>query len=104
MTTSPPLEIQVGPHAYRVEVVPDGILEGAGADGTCHNRRLTLAVDGGQPPTQMADCLLHELTHALLATIKLEDDAEEALCLILGPALLDLVRDNPKLIDWIQSL
>lgn len=100
----PPRRVTVGPHRFRVTMVPDGILEGAGADGTCVPRRLTIALDGGQPPSQMADCLLHELTHALLASVKVEDDLEEQIALVLGPGLLGLIRDNERLIDWIRSL
>lgn len=93
-----PDTVTVGPHRYSIALVPDGILEGAGADGTCTPRRNVIALDGGQPPSQLADTLMHEVAHALLAVVKLEDDVEEALALALGPALVMLIRDNPELI------
>lgn len=96
-----PDEVIVGPHRYRVELIPDGILEGAGADGLCQPRRLMLALDGGQPDTQLVDCLMHELVHALLAVVKLDDDLEESIALTLGPGLVMLIRDNPELIRAI---
>lgn len=95
--------VVIGPHRYRVEVIPDGILEGAGADGLCQPRRNVIAVDGGQPPTQLADCIMHEATHGLLAVVKLEDDVEEAIALALGPALVMFIRDNPELIRAIAK-
>jgi hypothetical protein len=100
----PPKTIRIGPHEYRVRLVPDSILEGAGADGTCQPRRLVIALDGMQPPTQLADTLCHEIGHALLSTVKVEEELEESICLSLGPALFALVRDNPALVDWIRSL
>ena len=98
-----PRHVIVGPHRYRITEIPDGILEGAGSDGTCSPRHLTIALDGNQPRSQKADTLCHELTHALLASVKLEDDVEEAIALALGPGLLALIRDNPKLIDWMRG-
>jgi hypothetical protein len=98
-----PRQVTVGPHRFKVTLVPDGILEGAGADGTCVPRHLTIALDANQPRSQKADTLCHELTHALLATVKLDDDVEEAICLAFGPALLALVRDNPDLMEWLKE-
>jgi hypothetical protein len=100
----PPRRVQVGPHCYKVTLIPDGILEGAGSDGTCAPRHLSIGLDGSQPPSSLADTLCHELTHALLATVKLEDDVEESVCLALGPGLFALVRDNPEWVDWMRSL
>lgn len=104
LVTCIPKRVRVGPHSYRVEEIPDGVLEGAGACATCTPTRLVIALDGGQPPSQMADSLLHEIGHAILDAVRLEDDVEESICLALGPALLDLIRRNPKLIDWVRSL
>lgn len=96
-----PDDVVIGPHRYAVTLIPDGILEGAGADGTCSPRRNVIALDGGQPDSQLADTLLHEVVHALLATVKLDDDVEEGLALVLGPGLLSFIADNPALIRAI---
>ena len=100
----PPSHVIIGPHDYKVCLVPAGVLEGAGADATCMPRRLTFALDDGMPPTQKADGLLHEVTHAILEGMKLDDDVNEAIALLFGPGLLALILDNPDLIDWIVSL
>jgi hypothetical protein len=97
----PPKRIRVGPHDYGVVITAPGVLEDAGADGTCVPRRLRIALDGGQPHSQMADALLHEISHGLLERVKLEDDVEEAVCLVLGPGLLELLVDNPRLVKWL---
>lgn len=101
MPSRVPAKIRVGPHTYRVVQVPHGILEGAGSDGTCNPRHLTIGLDDNQPRSQKADTLLHELIHALLATVKLDEDTEEQICLALAPGLLALLRDNPNLVTYL---
>ena len=99
----PPKRVQVGPHSYRVSLI-DAALPDAGCDGICSKARLSISVYSEQGSTKLGDTLCHELTHAMLAQVKLEDDVEESICLALGPALLALVRDNPKLIEWLKGL
>lgn len=89
-----PDAVTIGPHRYVIE---------PGGDGLCVPRRNVIALDGGQPPSQLADTLLHEVVHALLATVKLDDDVEEAVALALGPGLLALIADNPELIRSIAE-
>jgi len=99
-----PSKVKIGPHRFRVVVIPYSILEGAGADGACGPRRNVIAIDGGCPPSQLADTFLHELTHALLASVKLEDDVEEAVALALGPGLLQFMQDNPELVRALAKV
>lgn len=57
----------------------------------------------GQGPDYEADTVLHEAIHAMLshAPIDLEHELEEKVCLVLAPALLDLLRRNPKLVAYL---
>lgn len=52
---------------------------------------------------QLADTLMHELGHALLASVGLTDAQEERVCLALGPGLLALFTDNPDLHTYLIS-
>jgi hypothetical protein len=97
-----PESVIVGPHEYKVVMVPDGVLVDASQAGHCSPLRLVIAIDVGQEPSQMADTLLHELTHAMLATLDLGDD-EERVALVLGPALLSLLRANPGLVAYVTG-
>lgn len=97
-----PGSVTVGPHEYRVVMVPDGVLADASQAGHCSPFRLVIAIDEGQEPSQVADTLLHELVHAMLATLDLGDD-EERVALALGPALLSLLRDNPGLVGFVTG-
>lgn len=101
---TPPKEVHLSPHTYRVVLVPDGVLDDTGRYGHASIQRLVVALDDGQPTTQMADTLLHELSHGMLASLGLDDELEERVALVLGPALLRLVFDNPELIDYLQSV
>ena len=98
-----PRALDIGPHRYRVALVPDGVLDDAGRYGHASIERLVIALDDSQPPTQMADTLLHETVHALLASVGLEDEIEERVCLALGPGLLGLFNDNPDLVAFLMS-
>ena len=98
---NPPASVRVGPHTYRLVMVPDGVMDDAGRVGHCCPERLVIALDSGQRPSQLADTILHELVHALLRSVDLESAEEERVCLALGPGLLALVRDNPSLVAWL---
>lgn len=99
----PPGKVVIGPHVFKVVSVPNGVLDDAGRYGHTALPRNLIALDDGMPFTQEADTLCHESAHGMLATIDLgEDEAvEERVCLILGPALLGWVRNNPDLIAYL---
>lgn len=99
--TKPPKHVDVGPHRYKVKVDRTGALGDAGRSGQCSPSRLTITLDDGQAGTQLADSLLHELTHALLQAADLDEEVEERVCSILGPGLLGLLRSNPDLVAYV---
>ncbi len=99
--SKPPKKVKIGPHLYKVILVPEGMLEAAGADGLCTPRHNKIALDEEQPHTAMADSLLHELIHGLLAGTKMEEDDEERLCRLLAPGFLGVLRDNPDLVTFL---
>lgn len=100
---NPPGTIDVGPHRYRVVVDHDGLLDSDHKAGHCSASRLVIAVDADQEPSQMADTVVHEVVHALLAVSGLDDDIEERVCLALGPGLLGVLQDNPELVRWLAA-
>lgn len=97
----PPATVKVGPHEFRVVVVPDDVLINVGKAGSCDAQGGVIAIDGRQTKSQLADTLLHELTHAMLDVLDFEAADEERICLALGPGLLALLRDNPALVKWL---
>lgn len=99
-----PDSILVGPHRYQIQLVPGGALGDAGQVGHCTPSRLSIAVCSDQKPTQLADTILHELTHAILTTGGLEPEVEERVALLMGPGLLQILRDNPTLVAYITGV
>lgn len=99
----PPRSLKVGPHKYKVTLVPDGILTDSGNDGTCTPQHLAIGLDATQPPSMLGDTLCHEITHAMLATVGLEAEVEERVALVFGPALYALICENPKLLRYLTS-
>lgn len=99
----PPRHVHVGPHRYRITVDHTGALGDAGRAGQCSPSRLTITLSDGQTRTQLADSLLHELTHAMLQPVGIDEDIEERVCSTLGPALLHLLRNNPDLVNYLMA-
>jgi sorbitol-specific phosphotransferase system component IIA len=99
----PPELLEVGPHVYRVVVVPDGVMDDVGRYGHASLDRLVIAVAADMPHSVLVDTLLHELGHALLASVGLTEAQEERVCLALGPGLLGLLRANPALVEFVTA-
>ena len=100
----PPKRVTVGPHRYRVVVDDNAIVASSGASGRCDAEGLVISLNGGMAPTALADTLLHELVHACVGPCNLDEKVEERVALALGPALLALIRDNPRLVRWIEQV
>lgn len=100
----PPATVLVGAHRYSIVVDRDGLLGDAGRCGHMARERLVIGIDAEQAPTALADTLLHEVGHALLAGAGLAEAIEERVCLVLGPGLLQLVRDNPDLFRFLRAV
>jgi hypothetical protein len=97
----PPRNVKVGPHRYRVISDKDALMEAA--SGRTDRERLTICLDPTLAGSALADTLVHELVHACLAVVALGDDVEEQVALALGPGLLALLRDNPKLVKYLTT-
>ncbi len=100
----PPESVRIGPHTYRVVPVGDAVLVDAGRCSQVDKVGLVISVDASLAPSMFADALLHECGHGLLDVLGLSEDDEERICQLLGPALLALIVDNPKLIKYVRSV
>lgn len=107
-----PRRVHVGPHTYRV--VCDAVAmavecRDAGEDlvGRCSHRTLTIHIEPDQAASQMRDTLLHEVLHAVANMTALDgewgDEREEETILRLAPALLDVLRRNPRLVAFLTG-
>lgn len=100
----PPKKLVVGPARFRVHQVElgDELL------GITRAIDLNIFVAPGQHPLVLMDTVLHEALHACMSAHGIDagdHDNEERLVRALTPALLALLRDNPKLVAYLcQSL
>jgi hypothetical protein len=105
-----PKSVRVGPATYSISRTEGDFL------AACHQaqtnllgwtnhtaNRIVLRPDQGA--SSFRDTLLHECLHAVTDTIGLHDeigaDEDEKLVRRLTPAVLDFIRDNPKLIEYL---
>lgn len=99
-----PRSLKVGPHRYKIVLDHHGLLDvGDPSAGGCNKDHHVIGLSPRMAPSTQADTILHEAVHALLATVKLEDETEEAVALALGPGLLSLFRDNPALYPFLMA-
>ncbi len=107
-----PRRIHVGPHIYSVVCDAAAMAaecRDAGEDlvGRCSHRTLTIHIEPDQARSQMRDTLLHEVLHAVANMTALDgewgDEREEEVILRLAPALLDVLRRNPRLVAFLTG-
>jgi len=96
-----PAVVRVRQYDIHVIVVP-----GLSVFGEFDAERLEIRLKGGQPPQLLADTLMHELFHAFHFTVcghkkKLK---EEAVARFYSGAILELIKDNPNLIEWFKLI
>lgn len=96
---------------FDVVVVPsdDAVLESPRADitnvGTIRLTPQRITIAGSMGPDQARDTLLHEVLHGLLRIVNLipDDKEEERVVVALAPLLLDALRRNPGLVEYLVA-
>lgn len=115
--TGLPDAVQVGPFRFELVSTDEAHARAvrAGADGDLYGlteyreQRITLCP--AQAPDLMRVTLIHEVLHTLLfatgGSQLLEDTEvvgiEEALTQVLAPAITDLLRRNPTLVEFLTA-
>jgi hypothetical protein len=101
-----PKSIKVYGRVFKVKYrKPGDLLKSKGALGLYHNYDTLIEVDLGQENHEIADTVLHELFHALIHIDgpRLSIKTEEAYVGCLASGLVQVLRDNPKLITWLAA-
>ena len=102
MTDKPPASVVVGPYRYRI-VVDDARIP-PDLYGQCDKGKHVVALHPDQSAVRLRSTLMHELLHALCDLTGVDDDkAEERIVTVLAPALLALLRENPRLLEWLTE-
>lgn len=68
--------------------------------GEWDERRMTINLDSDAHIGVMKEALLHELLHAILS---IYDKDSEELVRVLSPALMQVLKDNPRLVEFLLS-
>lgn len=107
-----PKNLKVGPHTYTIRTGPKAELDvtltaRCELYGATDHKSLAIFVSDRQAASQARDTLLHEALHAILDVTGIshecEGDEEERLIRRLSPALLQLLRDNPVLVQFLTA-
>lgn len=107
----PPESLKIGPYTYKlfmaVPPFPDPEDSCEEDVGKTYHHKQTIYVDCSQASDMMADTVLHEVLHCLwgLTSLSIEwsEKKEERYTRLLSPILLDVMRSNPQLVDYLMQ-
>ena len=106
---NPPKKVRIGHAFFDVKTDPATVLDLAtnNNSGESDGNRLVLKVRPDYPFQTVAETLLHEILHMCLFVTgtdqMLEDDVEEKVVRPMAMALFGVLRDNPKLVQFLTS-
>jgi hypothetical protein len=96
------MKILLGPLEYTVEFVEDLKDGKVKVRGLCDTDRLEIKLDPQYPPDIQKVTLLHELIHCLLNQGEIAKHKENEIS-ILALGIYSLIKDNKKLIEYLQK-
>lgn len=101
----PPKTLRVG--TFKFDVVMDPTLAEERAAGRMKFIAQEILLQPGQAPDYERDTVLHESIHAVIAAVGFTnwfpEDKEEELVRTLSPLILQLLRDNPRLVAYLTE-
>jgi hypothetical protein len=78
-------------------------MEGKRLIGSIVVETLTVSVDETIAPYKQREAVVHETIHGVLVQMGHDKEDDEPLVTALGVGLLQVIRDNPELIAWLQE-
>lgn len=109
MARRPPAALRVGFKRFAV-VTDDQRAYEHGAHAVCFPEAQEIVLRSNRGPDTLANDVLHETLHACFDvalldsdTLKAAADAEEEAVSRLAPVLLQLLRDNPRLVSYLAD-
>jgi hypothetical protein len=95
-----PASIKVGHLDFSIVLVPGADI---GAYGDCHHDEQRIRIDAALKPQTMAETVVHEVLHACWPChMKGDGGREELIVTALSPNICQVMRDNPKLFEWLS--
>ncbi len=94
--------MKIGPYKYEVHYIDD--LKDPDNNNRLHgmhsHSKLEIMCEGMDHPQVQIATIWHEAMHAAfdLSGVNIGDQAEETVCTALSPIIIQMIRDNPKLV------
>lgn len=98
-----PETVQVGPYTFTVNLVDEITSAAEEIYGLCRLDLLTITLRDGLAADATAENLVHEWLHALWFAARLPEKLEEEIVGRLAPGLLDGLRRNPQLLEYLAE-
>lgn len=103
-----PRRVWIGPHPYKMSydsetLEREGRERGHSLAGLSNHVDQEFSIDPSQAPTGERETVLHEVLHAVFALTELSGDVEEDTISRLSPAMLDVLRRNPRLVAYLTE-
>lgn len=101
-----PKLVKVGPHTYDVRLMSSkDMLKLRGGDlGMCDHNETLIAVRKRSTLTKTQETLLHEVLHACCYPQTLDEKQEEQFVEAVTTNLLQVIKDNADLLDYLRRL
>ena len=99
-----PASAKVGAYLYQLKLVPTDSLEDA--VGEADTKAQTISIDEGLSIEARKATIVHELLHAIFDAYGIDNvvgELDEALVSMLELPLLQLIRDNPRLLAYLTD-
>lgn len=100
--TPRPTQVRIFGRTYSITYVPQSDLSNTNLGLTDHATHRIYAEDN-QPPVEEVDTVLHEVFHAIRATMRvhIDPESEETMVLALATGLVGVLQDNPEFAKWL---
>lgn len=105
----PPDAVLVAPRRWAVDLGDPGLMDGT-EDGVTDFDRDRIILKATLAKGSLRDVFLHELLHAIFDQLptkrelaEVRKDLEEDIVYALTPRLIALLRDNPKLVEYLTG-
>jgi hypothetical protein len=100
-----PGKIRIGMHDIKTVSMSKELRDVDDNDGLYSARTRLIHIWEEQEPTDIMETLWHEVKHGIFEATKLNEDdklEEEAVVSRSSPVELQVLKDNPKLLAWIN--
>lgn len=102
---NPPATIRILHLDFELRFADKIFFDAAKTFGYCDKERLVITVQEKLRPALMADTVLHEICHGIHFAMGCEAEMkEEQIAGQFAGPLCMLIRDNPELMAWLESL